>query len=566
MAKVLAEKTNIKPSCGTCGRTETVFWYAVIVLSFIFQGAYFSLGASALAALIAGYVLLCGKIKRADINLAALLIIAASALLSLIFLSLNKYTSFTDLLKYLIFPLSYMAFSFTDKHKSIENAFFAGMIILLITGIGGCLGMEVFSAMVTEKGGRLQSFLQYANTTALFMAAGCFISADRFFATRKIRYIILGILFALAIVLTKSRITFVLFLLVLTAYMLLSLKGKNRITVLLILGILLLAAFIFGGRIIRISLTEPTLVERFITYSDAAKEFVSSFGAGMGLGNWQFLSHGMQSAPYMVRYIHNMFLQMALDGGLPALVAIVVFCAVNLFKNRKSRNIYYYIFLLLILHSFFEINMNYGIFNMFFVFSAVMMNQSATDADKDGKVCGKVSAIAIKAACLLCAAALSVLFVSECFVEAGNRAMIKNRLQSAEKHYSKAIAVNPYHYEVYFKLAQIEQNPEKAIELLEKAMELNPYGFSAAYTLAQGYMHMGHGEKAVELSRDLLLKCPYNKEYQMLNKQAIGFAYNTNAVTEEEHGKLMQEHNSFIAEKNSSINPLYRYIDPDMDY
>jgi len=547
---------------------EIIFWHIVIVCCFVFQGAFFAGGLFFLTSLCLIYILIRLPYKiKLDFNLICLGCMLILAVVSFFLKSIDKYESFVDLQKYIVLFLSYFAFINMRKVDSVEKGFYIGIFITMLCGLLGVTGIELFSPMITEKGQRLQSFLQYANTTALFMGSGVFLSIDRLFKTKKYKYILFSCLFAISLFLTQSRITFITFICVFLLYVLLSLHKKYRLILCGVLFASVLIILCVGGRIARISLFEPTLVERVITYFDAIKAIVLKPIFGIGLGNWQYLSFSFQSAPYQVKYIHNLYLQVALDAGIIAALAMFIVVASNIIKNFKKKNIYYYIFIFVVLQSAFEVNFNYGIFDMFFALLLVLINKNNPEQQNEYQVnITKTIKYLKNTVTVCCIAYLCLLGIAETFVTLGNYAMKQGQLIRAESLYQNSYTINSHNNTVLFKLAQTERNPDKAIAYLENSLQKNPYQFMAKNSLIEGYLYRGDYNEAIEASTSLLESFPYNKAFQELNKRTITMAYMNGYLDEVSYQSHIQRHESYIKEKNSQITPLYVHIDKDMNY
>src|SRR5690606_19016856 len=101
---------------------------------------------------------------------------------------------------------------------------------------------------------------------ALFMGIGALLSVDRWVKHRRWFDIALTLLFVVALYLTHSRTTLLLFVCIAVLYIVRVGNKQMRIGLLASIGVGLIAVFLAGGRILRISFIEPTLIERLITY------------------------------------------------------------------------------------------------------------------------------------------------------------------------------------------------------------------------------------------------------------------------------------------------------------
>ena len=110
-----------------------------------------------------------------------------------------------------------------------------------------------------------------------------------------------------------------------------------------------------------------TLACRLIYWNDALKVIISH-PFGIGIDNWQNIQYEVQSAAYTVKYVHNGFLQLGLDGGLIVLFGVLFLIGKGFFdiiikyKNTKE-DFYLYllsILTLIVVHGFVDIDFAYG--------------------------------------------------------------------------------------------------------------------------------------------------------------------------------------------------------------
>lgn len=538
-------------------------WIFTLFYGILNQGAYFARGLFSLAMLLSLYALFYKGSVRTDIFSLGFLIIFALAAISAVVYSIDAYTALTELCKYYLLFIAYIILINSNRIREVEKIFYWGMVFIMLFGLLSFLGINIFPAMLAEKSGRLQSFLQYANTTALFMGIGVLLSVDRFIKNGKKRYVLLGVLFAAALILTRSRTTLVVFIVILVVYTFFSLKGKQKIIFFAALSVLAAGAAAVGGRLLKISLTEPTLIERVITYSDGFKSIFKSF-FGIGLGNWQYLQFGFQSAPYQVRYIHNAYLQIGLDCGFFAMLAFTAVPLGLLILNLKRRNIYFYITLLILIHSFFEINLNYGFFLIYFALCLVLLNQNES-AQKDFTANKKVYKAAKNILFILLIALLFVLLLSVLLFSAGKREAVKNS-KKAISLYNKAFYVNPLNSEILFEAAKSEHDSDKAMDYLKKSLEINPYQFNAIISVSEGLRYKGDYEGAIEYAERLYKLFPYSKKHQQLLNTLFDEAYEHNKIGKEEYESRKKSFDESVMAIDAQINPLYKYINPEFKY
>ncbi|MCM1441391.1 MAG: O-antigen ligase family protein, partial [Roseburia sp.] len=209
--------------------------------------------------------------------------------------------------------------------------------------------------------GRLSSGFQYANTFALFLLTGIIVLYDRKTVTGK-EYLTGAILLS-GIALSGSRIVFVL-----TAVTLLYLIIRNR-NVKLACGVVSLAALLLIyiyladgsaniGRITTFSLTDSTLVGRFL-YAEDALGLLLRHPFGMGHLGYYYMQNGIQTGVYSVQYVHNDLMQIGLDiGWIPMLsyLAAVISCLISGQVRHREKLMLSVIFI----HGLLDFDLAYG--------------------------------------------------------------------------------------------------------------------------------------------------------------------------------------------------------------
>jgi len=346
----------------------------VFFLAILWQGAYFSVQYIFLLAVpFAAFALY----KRAvSITLDALLLLGLVAvmLLSLVIKAKEPGIAFRELLRYLLMP-SYLLFFLAAKEKShwYMKAFFAAIFTIALLGLLAYAGGIEIPSGIIQQSGRLQSTIQYANTTALFMLIGILYSLHYFLTTKQLRYPIYAVLFAFCLYITGSRTTLLLAFIIAIVYALTKMKRTSRFILLAVLFLSAIGLFVIGGRIVRVSLTEPTFIERVITWQDGLIITAQSPLFGLGIGNWQFEQFLYQSAPYGVRYIHNYYIQLLMDGGVLSALLFIAVIANTLWRGRKENSIHLFIILAIVLHIFMDFDMSFGGIILILMFSLSQM-------------------------------------------------------------------------------------------------------------------------------------------------------------------------------------------------
>lgn len=214
---------------------------------------------------------------------------------------------------------------------------------------------------------RLQSIIGYANTAAVFCGIGIILGI--FFRQKYKDYQFVHsvciVLNVIALMLTFSRLGIACF--VIAIMIILCFRHKTaRVTFLIgcVLSLILIIVLFLVGKVGLI--IGSTLASRLIYYYDGLLLlFKNPFG--IGVYGWEEKQYLAQTADYYVKYIHNGYLQIALDGGILALLgflSIICYGLLGVHRKFKECNDSFYVYLigilvLILLHSFVDIDMSY---------------------------------------------------------------------------------------------------------------------------------------------------------------------------------------------------------------
>ena len=464
----------------------TIAICVAFALAIIWQGAFFPM--QFLPLLMISFITFAFIKKPLLITLNVVLLFALVVVMfvSLLLLAQEPQIGIREWLRYLLIPLSLLFFTTTkDKSDWYMRAFYAGIFAVAIFGLMALAGGIVIPFGVIEHSGRLQSTVQYANVTALFMLIGILYSVEYFNKTKKWCYPIYAAGFAYCLYLTGSRTTFVLFFLIAVVFVLTKVSLKPRLAALGLLTLMFAGLIAFGGRIVQISLTEPTLIERVITWQDGLRIALYYPWFGLGIGNWQFMQFFYQSAPYGVRYIHNFYVQLLVDGGfLAAIIFIAIICNA-LWRGLKGKNIHFFVVLAIAIHSFFDFSMTFGGVILILAFSMAQIPDLTVRAiDAEAKPLSSTTN-RLRFMVLIPAIALLIMWVFESNYTVpdplGNR-LTESRQLYADGEYMLAIErkeellslwrFNPHYQTLYFELLTSAVN-RGVISLEEKKLRIH---------------------------------------------------------------------------------------------
>lgn len=247
--------------------------------------------------------------------------------------------AFAGFLRLAVWVLFFLyAATYTDQERAdILNAVaYEGAVLSLIT-IAGFLYDA--AAGIDDPNGRIDGFFQYANTWSLFLLA-CLILLALKDRRHPADWPAMAALLC-GVYLSGSRGVFLLLLPLALAW------GVHRLirlrdvkTVALAAGgmaaVGVLAVLLSGGlvldRLRAITLSSSSLNGRLLYYLDGA-EMLLRHPLGVGYGGYLYLQPLEQTGVYTLRFIHNEYLQAALDGGVLAGLLLAGLMAALLFRK-----------------------------------------------------------------------------------------------------------------------------------------------------------------------------------------------------------------------------------------
>lgn len=215
-------------------------------------------------------------------------------------------------------------------------------------------------------GDRLGGFFQYANTCAIFLLLALILLIYRK-QKKKLDYvecIILGI----GIIFCGSRSVVVIAGIVFIFFLIKGYGNKKVICLVLAIAmIVLLALQMFMhldiGRLLMLSLNSSTLNGRLLYWRDSLAVIVKR-PMGLGYMGYYYLQPQFQTGVYTTKFVHNDFLQYALDAGVICVMALAAIVLKNVFSksnNRQKRMV----ILVLTIHCLFDFDLQF--LSMFFL-------------------------------------------------------------------------------------------------------------------------------------------------------------------------------------------------------
>ena len=259
----------------------------------------------------------------------------------------------------------------SEDKKTLISGFYIGISIASFIGIVVYIfGIDGYELINSIDGSRvLQGAFGYANTMALFSGIGIILSVHYRSLNKDYKFIheFILIINTIALLLTKSLFGFVTLILATLVTLFIRVK-KSRKYILISAGavaIVVFGIFLTGNEEI---LLRSTVASRLIYWQDSLKVIIKN-PFGIGVHNWESIQYGVQTADYSVKYVHNGFIQLLLDGGILAftgLTLLIVYGYIGLIKKYKEKKSALPLYLITILtfivaHSFVDINFAYGI-------------------------------------------------------------------------------------------------------------------------------------------------------------------------------------------------------------
>ncbi len=210
--------------------------------------------------------------------------------------------------------------------------------------------------------GRMAGFFQYSNTFALFLLIGIIVSINS--NKNNIKKFLSTTVLLIGILATGSRIVF---LLTILNFMIFIVKFKSLRKFLIgLIGIIIIGTigyvsitnnFNTFGRFLTTSLDSSTLLGRLLYYKDAIPQIVKN-PFGLGYMGYSYIQPMIQTGIYSTVYVHNEFLQIALDIGFIPMFAFLVAILTSLI-NKNKFDVQKQMLLTIFLHILFDFDLQF---------------------------------------------------------------------------------------------------------------------------------------------------------------------------------------------------------------
>jgi tetratricopeptide (TPR) repeat protein len=292
------------------------------------------------------------------------------------------------------------------------------------------------------------------------------------------------------------------------------------------------------------------LVERVITFQDAFSILESRFLQGFGLGNWQEQQFMYQSAPYSVRFIHNYYIQLLLDGGVAVIILFLAVVIQALFRGWKRKSIHFFVLHGILLQAVLDFDMAFGAIVLICMFSVSQMQ---------GEKIYEIDFGRFKYVLCIPIIMFASIWGSEWLYQRSNALLLEEKFELSMKACELSLRLNPLNNKAYFNMAFSTRDVDLTEYFLEKALAENEFDSNSMETLIKVQMYNRQYHEAIELAEELLLKWRFNRYYQTLYRNVVLQSATNGAISSEEADERMD----FLAYLTSSVNPLYeRYIRP----
>lgn len=255
------------------------------------------------------------------------------------------------------------------KDKMLQGIY-AGITIVSFLGIMAYLRLLTFNDWAVNIDGvfRMQSTIGYANMTAVYCGIGVILSyifIEKFEKFKRLHtYCLIINLFGMILTFSRFGIAFFVISLLIT----LSIKYRYMLLA-CVVGFIVTAAgvgymFISGNERL---LLGSTLVSRLIYWQDGFMLFLK-YPLGIGAGKWENWQYLIQTSGYNVKFVHNGLLQIAIDNGIMALIACILFLLMGIlsifvkWRNTKD-NLYLGLMaacFLIVMHSFVDMDLSFS--------------------------------------------------------------------------------------------------------------------------------------------------------------------------------------------------------------
>ncbi len=264
-----------------------------------------------------------------------------------------------------IWVLLLMQLSDEEKSLSLTMVPEVAAVMTLVSALMFTMGS---AADIVFSNGRMGGFFQYANTFALYLLLAFVIrtqqslTADAKDKKDRVKKYLYPVIYLIGILWSGSRTTFFLTAFVLLVILVRRKEMRKYYGILVAAGVMAVALYVLAtgkmdsiGRFLTTSLSSSTLLGRILYWKDAIGLIVSH-PLGLGYMGYYFIQGKVQSGVYTVAYVHNDWLQMALDFGI---LFLLCFVWLFVYQMRHTKGMKRDLLLLIGVHMIMEFDLQY---------------------------------------------------------------------------------------------------------------------------------------------------------------------------------------------------------------
>lgn len=464
--------------------------------------------------------------------------------------------------KILCLILAYYVGVAVDEKNVLKAIGLLGLILAIFGLLSYCNFIRIDEFVFNDrKILRLQSFVKYANTTAVLLGC-CYFAVINLYKDNKKKYflyisgciltaffltiskaaipififIVTGLIlskntvakemmFQIAVCLITAIITILLvkncynsvsFIIIVVGIIIsaktdLKFMDSKFVPIIWVLTLLIGIISVFALAIVEKYDIFATLFTRFDYMLDALTLLKKHWLFGIGSGCWKYYQYAVQSSQYNITYIHNGFLQFWLENGIVAFAALVLLIARGIYAFAKEKK---YISLAMlayiVLHSFIDFNMSFGIF---LIIMGLILGNGANTKNKN--VVWNISGIISLILCLM----LLTYSVGEFVLRSRfEKTYINNDYVSSLKYAEKLEKMCPYDSNLKISIAAL--NADKAKDNLESAIRLSPLDKYTYKTYINYLIDNGYKVEITKLAEDYINLAP-KQEFTYTEIQTI---------------------------------------------
>jgi len=317
-----------------------------------------------------------------------------------------------------------------------------------------------------------------------------------------------------------------------------------------------------------------TFIERIISMQDAGTILLKHPGLGIGPGSWSSLQFKYQTAPYTVRYLHNGFLQMALDAGLFALLGLLLAMLIYYVREvRIFRATGDSIELLpgialgfIFLHSLMDIGFSFtGLLLIIAVIlgSQPQPNKLGKQMTQTGKLSYYLPKLLLTTVLIIIIGVASYVWNGELLFSQGSDAIRRGSGLEGSTLLHDSVLYRPGDAEVYLALAQatlLNNQGIDTITFLEQARRLDPFEPRYVEELINLAYRRHDLPEVYRYSRIFMELKPHDQQGYRKADWSLQQMYNDREIDQASYIQSKAEVQDALEQSNRTLHPLAKYI------